>query len=78
MANIVHKHHICVFILVHLQSFRFDNNLLTTVSKIICFRLGFSKGNTNQSLKRRAEETAGVLQLGTKMTKMANKHLILK
>lgn len=67
------------FILAHLLWFRFNNkDLLTTDSKIMYFRLAFSKGNTNQSLKTRTEETAGVLQVGTKMTKMANKCLILK
>lgn len=67
------------FILVYLLWFRFDNkNLLTTDSKIVYFRLAFSKGNTNQSLKTRTKETAGVLQMGTKMSKMANKRLVLK
>lgn len=67
------------FILVHLLRFRFGKkDLLTTDSKIMYFRLAFSKGNTNPSLKTRTEETAGVLQVETKMTKMANKRLILK
>jgi len=71
--NTIYMH----FIIVHLLRFRFDNkDLMTIDSKIMYFRLAFSKGNTKQSLKTRTEETAGVLQTGTKMTKMANKCLI--
>lgn len=67
------------FILLHLLWFRFYNkHLLTTDSKIMFFRLAFSKGNTSQSLKTRTQGAAGALQVGTKMTKMANKCLILK
>lgn len=41
--------------------------------KIMYFRLASSKGNTNRSLRTRTKETAGVLQVGTKTTKRANK-----
>lgn len=37
------------------------------------FRLASSKGNTNQFLRTRIEETAGVLQVATKMTRRTNK-----